>query len=77
MSADLEQIRAAALRIFRGPQAAEAFLKLHSPVLGGVPLELVEAGRGDEVLRFLDRLALQAPPPARSIFGISLDRFRR
>ncbi len=72
----MDEIRAAAARVFRGKQAAEAFLTLRSPVLGGVPVELVEAGRGDEVLRFLERLAENAPPPPPSIFGIPLRRRR-
>jgi hypothetical protein len=69
---ELEEIRAAAARVFRGDQAARAFLELRSPALGGVPAELVKAGRGDEVLRFLERLAAEAPPPPASIFGIPL-----
>lgn len=73
---ELDEIRAAAARIFRGPQAAEAFLKMPSPVLGGVPMELVAAGRADEVLRFLERLAEQAPPPPPTIFGIPIGRKR-
>ena len=72
MPAGLAEVRAAAARIFRGPQATEAFLRLHSPALGGVPVDLVEAGRGDEVLRFLERLAIEAPPPPPSIMGIPL-----
>jgi hypothetical protein len=70
VSATLEEIRAAALKVFTGRQAADAFLKLRSPVLGGMPLEMVKAGRGDEVLAFLDKLAREAPAPPKSIFGI-------
>jgi hypothetical protein len=69
--ASIEQIRAAALKVFTSRQAADAFLELESPALGGVPLELVRAGRGDEVLAFLDRLAREAPPSFR-IFGIRI-----
>ncbi len=69
---EMDEIRAAAARVFRGDQAARAFLELRSPALGGVPAELVQAGRGDEVLRFLERLAEDAPPPPPSIFGIPL-----
>lgn len=75
--ADLDVIRAAARKVFTSPQAADAFLNLESPVLGGVPLELVEAGRGDEVLAFLERLAREAPPPPVRIFGIPLGWKRR
>ena len=76
MTAGMDQIRAAAARVFRGPQAAEAFLGLRSPALGGTPKELVEAGRGDEVLRFLEKLAHDAPPPPTSILGIPIGRRR-
>lgn len=69
---ELDEIRAAARKVFTSEQAAEAFLRLDSPVLGGVPLELVEAGRGHEVLAFLARLAREAPPPPLRIFGIPL-----
>jgi len=70
---ELDEIRAAARKVFTSAQAAEAFLRLDSPVLGGVPLELVEAGRGHEVRAFLDRLAREAPPPGPRIFGIPLN----
>lgn len=75
--AELEAIRAAALKVFTSPQAADAFLRLESPALGGVPLELARSGRGDEVLAFLERLAREAPPPPPRIFGISLGWKRR
>lgn len=74
---ELEAIRAAALKVFTSRQAADAFLRLDSPKLGGVPLELVEAGRGDEVLAFLEQLAQEAPPPPLRIFGIPLGWKRR
>ena len=74
MPVGIDEIRAAAAKVFRGEQAARAFLELKSPVLGGVPVKLVEAGRGDEVLRFLERLAENAPPPPPSILGIPLTR---
>ena len=72
MAADLEAIRAAARKVFTSPQAADAFLRLRSPALGGVPLELAQSGRGDEVLAFLERLAEEAPPPPPRIFGFPL-----
>lgn len=61
MSAIEDQVRAAALRLFRTEKAAEAFLEIKAPALGGAPLELVRAGRGGEVLAFLDKLEREAP----------------
>ncbi len=77
MSASEQEVRAAAAKVFRSPQAADAFLRLANPTLGGVPLTLVQQGRGDEVLAFLERLAIEAPPPPPSIFGIPLSVFRK
>ncbi len=74
---ELERVREAAARVFRAPQAARAFLELDSPALGGVPLELVKAGRTEEVLRFLERLEAEAPPPPPRIFGIPLSIVHR
>ncbi len=72
MAVGMDEIRAAAERLFRGPQGARAFLEMRSPVLGGSPAELVEAGRGEEVLRFLEKLLREAPPPGPRIFGIPI-----
>ncbi len=72
---DLDEIRTAARKVFTSAQAADAFLRLDSPTLGGVPMELVEAGRGGEVLAFLERLAQEAPPQLK-IFGFPIGRKR-
>jgi hypothetical protein len=63
MSATIEQARAAAAKLFRTDQAANAFLSVPNPKLGGVPLKLIEEGRGDEVVAFLEKLAEVAPAP--------------
>lgn len=76
MTAGMDEIRAAAHRVFRSDQAVDAFLELSSPTLGGTPRALIEAGRGDEVLQFVERLAREAPP-APSIFGVPLSWLRR
>jgi hypothetical protein len=76
-AAGRDELRAAAARIFRSDQAAEAFLSLHCPALGGVPAKLAEAGRGAEVLRFLETLARDAPPPPPALFGVPLPWMKR
>ncbi len=63
MSATIDDVRAAASKIFRTPQAANAFLSVPNPKLGGTPLKLTEEGRGDEVVAFLEKLAEVAPAP--------------
>jgi uncharacterized protein (DUF2384 family) len=64
MGAMVDDVKAAARRIFRTEQAAGAFLSARSPLLGGsTPLELLEAGRGDEVVALLARLQAEAPAP--------------
>lgn len=79
MTVDLEEIREAAAKVFRQRQAVNAFLELKCPKLGNKsPVELVLAGRGEEVLAFVEQLARDAPAPPPSIFGIPLSRvFRR
>jgi hypothetical protein len=62
MSATIEEVRAAAAKVFRTEQAARAFLSVPSPKLGGTPLKLTQEGRGDEVVAFLKKLAEVAPP---------------
>jgi hypothetical protein len=64
VSASEDQIRAAAMRVFRTRQAADAFLTLPCPALGGAPNDLVKSGRDGEVLSFLDKLEHEAPPEA-------------
>jgi hypothetical protein len=78
MDPDLDELRAAAQKVFPTAQAADAFLRLHAPALGGIPIELAKAGREREVLAFLERLAAEAPAPPPSIFGLPLGGwFRR
>jgi len=67
VSATVEQVREAAAKIFRTDQAAKAFLSVPNPKLGGVPMKLVEEGRGDEVVAFLEKLAEVAPAPPRGL----------
>ncbi len=61
------QILEAAMRVFRTQQAARAFLEVPSPKLGGTPKALIEAGRENEVLAFLDELEKQAPAEPSSL----------
>ncbi len=78
--AHIEEIRAAAEKVFRTSQAVDAFLSLRSPVLGDTPLALAESGRTAEVLAFLEKLEREAPPPPPTIFGFFsgwLGRFGR
>jgi hypothetical protein len=73
-----EEIRAAAMRVFRTKQAASAFLTLPCPALGASPEELVRSGRENEVLAFLDRLEREAPaetPTMARLFSGWLGRF--
>ncbi len=75
---DMEQVLAATLRIFPNRRAANGFLKLRTPKLGGLsPEELVEAGRGDEVLEFLAELEREAPASSKGLFEGWLGRFGR
>ena len=67
-----EVVYAAALRIFRTPQAADAFLELPLHDLGATPYELIQSGRGDEVLAYLTELERDAPAPPPSMFGFPL-----
>jgi hypothetical protein len=76
MEAPEKVVFAAALRVFRTPQAAEAFLEIPLHDLGGSPIELLERGRGDEVLAYLAALEQDAPAPPPSMFGIPLGRPR-
>lgn len=55
------------MRVFRTRQAANAFLSLPCPALGGAPLDLVRSGREHEVLAFLDKLEREAPPEPSSM----------
>lgn len=67
-----------AMRIFRTRQAADAFLTLPCPALGGTPTELVRSGRENEVLAFLDKLEREAPaetPTMARLFSGWLGRF--
>ncbi len=76
----MDEVRAAAVRVFRTRQAVDAFLTLPCPALGGKPEKLVEAGRENEVLAFLDRLEREAPPEPSSlakVFGGWLGRWGR
>lgn len=78
MTVELDEVREAARKVFRQRQAVDAFVELRTPKLGGkTPRELVEAGRGDEVLAFVDELARVAPAPPPSIFGFPLSRIFR
>ncbi len=73
-----DEIRAAAMRVFRTRQAADAFLTLPCPALGAAPAALVKSGRENEVLAFLDKLEREAPPEPSSmarIFSGWLGRF--
>jgi hypothetical protein len=73
-----DEIREAAMRVFRTPQAAKAFLTVPCPALGGTPAELIRSGRENEVLAFLDKLEREAPPEPSSmakIFSGWLGRF--
>ncbi len=75
-----DDIRAAAMRVLRTRQAADAFLSLPCPALGAAPADLVKSGRENEVLAFLDRLEREAPPEPSSmskIFSGWLGRFGR
>jgi hypothetical protein len=58
------------MRVFRTKQAADAFLTLPCPALGASPSELVESGRENEVLAFLDKLENEAPAPPSGLDGI-------
>lgn len=69
-------VREAAIRVFRTPQGADAFLTLRCPALGDTPRALVEAGRANEVLAFLDKLEHEAPPPPRTLDGLFGGWFR-
>lgn len=70
MSGPLDEVRAAARRIFRSQQAADAFLRLPSSRLGGAaPVDLVRDGRAAEVLKFLEYLEREAPAPPSGIQG--------
>jgi hypothetical protein len=60
-----EEVRRAARELFRTEQSAEAWLGLRNERLGATPLELLEAGHGEEVLAELnfvkDKLGPQPP----------------
>ena len=62
MAADAKAVLEAALAVFRTEQGARAFLEMKNAQLGGVPVRLVEEGRGDEVVAYLAALREQAPP---------------
>lgn len=62
MRATIEDVRAQALRLFRTEQSANAFLTAPCSALDGVPIELAENGRAAEVLFYLERLEVFAPP---------------
>jgi hypothetical protein len=70
MAADKNAVLAAALKVFRTDQAAEAFLGVNNARLGGVPLRMVEEGRGDEVVAFLEALRKEAPPAEGSFWEV-------
>ena len=71
MSATVEDVEDAAGKVFRTRQAVHAFLTVPCPALGGVqPLKLVEQGRGDEVMAFLEKLAAAAPAPPSGLAGM-------
>jgi hypothetical protein len=78
VTVELEDVREAARKVFRQWQAVDAFVELRTPKLGGrTPRELVEEGRGSEVLEFIEQLAREAPAPPPSIFGFPLSRVFR
>jgi hypothetical protein len=64
MAATIEEVRARARHLFRTDQSATAFLNLPCAALRGVPAELAEHGRVDEVITYLVRLECEAPPEA-------------
>jgi hypothetical protein len=71
VSATVEDVEAAAGKVFRTRQAVHAFLTVPCPALGGDrPMQLVEQGRGDEVVAFLEKLAVTAPPPPSGLQGV-------
>jgi hypothetical protein len=70
LSVSEDQIRTAALRVFRTRQAVDAFLALPCPALGGTPEALAKSGRGNEVLAFLDKLEHEAPPLPSGLGGL-------
>jgi hypothetical protein len=70
VSATLAEVRSAVSKVFRTNQAADAFLSLPCPALGGVPTQLVAQGRGDEVLAFVEKLAEIAPAPPSGLGGL-------
>jgi Protein of unknown function (DUF2384) len=60
----VEEALESARKIFGSEQAAVAFLKTSLPILNGqVPLELIKAGRGAEVIALLERLQRESPAP--------------
>jgi hypothetical protein len=58
-----DRVRDAALALFRTEQAADAWLTLRCERLGAVPLELVDEGRGEEVIQLLQQIASEVGPP--------------
>lgn len=70
VSATVEDVEDAASKVFRTRQAVRAFLTVPCPALGGVPMKLVTQGRGDEVVAFLEKLAVTAPPPPSGLQGL-------
>jgi hypothetical protein len=70
MSADAKAVLEAAVQVFRTEQGAKAFLGMKNAQLGGVPLRLVEEGRGDEVVAYLTALREQAPPAQGSYWQV-------
>ena len=71
MGTTVDEVRLAARRIFRTDQAANAFLGAKSRLLGGsTPLELLRAGRGDEVVALLAKLQAEAPAPEGGMNGL-------
>jgi hypothetical protein len=71
VSATVEDVEDAAEKVFRTRQAVHAFLTVPCPALGGVkPQALVEQGKADEVIAFLEKLATAAPPPPSGLAGM-------
>ena len=61
-TADSVRCLQAARKAWRNPTAAQLWLHRDNPRLGGVPVDLILAGRGDEVVTEARRAAAEAAP---------------